>query len=91
MDLLFQNVEGWPGIDSPSVKDFIAEHQMTAAGWFVANPQVTVVDVRRMQRTEHALNDFFDSMSGREDLDPKTAEAMKKLTDAISTPEGVDY
>lgn len=91
MDLLFQNVEGWPGIDSPSVKDFIAEHQMTAAGWFVANPQVTVVHVRRMQRTEHALNDFFDSMSGREDLDPKTAEAMKKLTAAISTPEGVDY
>jgi hypothetical protein len=38
---------GWPGIASPKVKDFIAEHQITAAGWFVANPQVTVVDVRR--------------------------------------------
>lgn len=30
MDLLFQNVEGWPGIDSPKVKDFIAEHQIDA-------------------------------------------------------------
>ncbi len=91
MDLLFQNVEGWPGISSPTVKDFIAGHQVNAAGWFVANPQVTVVDVRRMQRTEHALDTFFDAMTGRDDLDPKTAAAMKTLTDAISTPEAVDY
>lgn len=91
MDLLFQNAEGWPGIDSPTVKDFIAERQITASGWFVANPAVTVVDVRRMQRTEHALNGFLDSMSGRSDLDDKTAGALKKLTDAISLPEGVDY
>ena len=62
MDLLFQNVEGWPGIDSPEVKDFIAEHQITAAGWFVANPQVTVVDVRRLQRLEHAVNEFLDKV-----------------------------
>lgn len=91
MDLLFQNLEGWPGIDSPSVKDYIAGLQINAAGWFVANPQVTVVDVRRMQRTEHALDDFLDSMSERRDLDEKTAGALKKLTDAISQPEGVDY
>ncbi len=91
MDLLFQNVEGWPGIDSPDVKDFIAEHQITAAGWFVANPQVTVVDVRRMQRTEHALNEFLDTMTGRDDLDEQTATAMKHLTDTISRPEAVDY
>lgn len=91
MDFLFQNAEGWPGIDSPEVKDFIAARQIDAAAWFVANPQVTVVDVRRMQRTEHALDDFLDAMSGRRDLDPHTAEALKTLTDAISQPEGVDY
>ncbi|THJ66827.1 hypothetical protein E8P82_07830 [Arthrobacter echini] len=91
MDFLFQNAEGWPGIDSPDVKDFIADRQIDAAGWFVANPQVTVVDVRRMQRTEHALNEFFDAMAGREDLDPSTSAALKALTDSISKPEGVDY
>lgn len=91
MDLLFQNVEGWPGIYSPTVKDFIAERQIDAAGWFVANPLVTVVDVRRMQRTEHALDAFFDAMTGRDDLDPKTAAVMKTLTDAISRPDAVDY
>jgi hypothetical protein len=37
MDLLFTNIEGWPGIDSPAVKDFIAGHQIDAAGWFVAS------------------------------------------------------
>ena len=62
MDLLFASVEGWPGIASPKVKDFIAEHQITAAGWFVANPQVTVVDVRRLQRMEHAVNEFLDKV-----------------------------
>lgn len=91
MDFLFQNAEGWPGIDSPDVKDFIADRQIDAAGWFVANPQVTVVDVRRMQRTEHALNEFFDAMAGRENLDPSTSAALKALTDSISKPEGVDY
>lgn len=62
MDLLFASVEGWPGIASPKVKDFIADHQITAAGWFVANPQVTVVDVRRLQRMEHAVNEFLDKV-----------------------------
>lgn len=91
MDLLFQNVQGWPGIDSPDVKDFIASHQIDAASWFVANPQVTVVDTRRLQRTEHAVDTFLDAMAGRDDLDPRTAAALADLTAAISTPEAVDY
>ncbi|MEO5655398.1 MAG: hypothetical protein ABIR00_05370 [Nitrosospira sp.] len=91
MDLLFSSVEGWPGIASPEVKDFIAGLQITAAGWFVANPQVTVVDVRRYQRTEHALNEFLDTMADAESLDDRTANALRKLTDHIGQPEGVDY
>lgn len=91
MDLLFANIEGWPGIDSPEVKDFIAGHQIDAAGWFVANPQVTVVDVRRMQRMEAALNDFMDKMSKNDAMDDTTRDALSKLSDAVSVPEGVDY
>lgn len=91
MDLLFANVEGWPGIDSPAVKDFIADHQIDAAGWFVANPQVTVVDVRRYQRTGKALDAFLDEMSKNEGIDPKTRAALDKLSEAIAHPEGVDY
>ena len=62
MDLLFESVEGWPGIASPKVKDFIAEHQITAAGWFVANPQVTVVDMRRLQRLQNAVDEFLEKV-----------------------------
>lgn len=91
MDLLFANVEGWPGIDSPQVKDFIAQHQIDAAGWFVANPQVTVVDVRRLQRMEQALDKFLDAMSGNKGLDKATAKALDELSKEVAQPQGVDY
>lgn len=91
MDLLFANIEGWPGIDSPTVKDFIAGLQINAAGWFVANPQVTVVDVRRFQRMSRALDIFLDAMAEHPPSDPATLAALECLTGAISTPEGVDY
>lgn len=91
MDLLFANIEGYPGIDDPGIKDFIASHQIDAAGWFVAKPQVTVVDVRRYQRTEKALDVFLDAMAANPDADPATRKALKQLADSISKPEGVDY
>lgn len=91
MDLLFANVEGWPGIDSPTVKDFIADHQIDADGWFVANPHVTVVDVRRMQRTNQALQQFLDTMADNKDADPTTRKALDKLNAEIAQPQGVDY
>ena len=91
MDLLFANVEGWPGIDSPKVKDFIADHQIDASGWFVANPQVTVVDTRRYQRMEHALDDFLEKSRANADMDPATRQALDELSTAIAQPEGVDY
>ena len=91
MDLLFANVEGWPGIASPDVKDFIADHQIDAAGWFVANPQVTVVDVRRLQRMETALDAFLDTMAGNTAVDPATRDALALLSKQVSVPHGVDY
>jgi hypothetical protein len=91
MDLLFANVEGWPGIASPNVKDFIAGHQIDAAGWFVANPQVTVVDVRRSQRMDKALAAFLDEMAAHPPQDEATRRALDTLSRALSQPEGVDY
>jgi hypothetical protein len=91
MDLLFANVEGWPGITSPQVKDFIASHQIDAAGWFVANPQVTVVDTRRFQRMDKALAVFLDEMAAHPPQDAATRAALDRLGAALSQPEGVDY
>lgn len=91
MDLLFANIEGWPGIDSPAVKDFIAGHQIDAAGWFVANPQVTVVDTRRFQRMDKALTVFLDAMAAHPPQDEATRQALDTLSQALAQPEGVDY
>ena len=91
MDLLFANIEGWPGIDSPQVKDFIAGHQIDAAGWFVANPQVTVVDTRRFQRMDKALTVFLDQMAANPPQDDATRKALDTLSLALAQPEGVDY
>jgi hypothetical protein len=91
MDLLFANIEGWPGIDSPAVKDFIAGHQIDAAGWFVANPQVTVVDTRRFQRMDKALTVFLDQMAAKPPQDEATRQALDTLSQALAQPEGVDY
>ena len=91
MDLLFANIEGWPGIDSPAVKDFIAGHQIDAAGWFVANPQVTVVDTRRFQRMDKALTVFLDQMAAHPPRDEATRQALDTLSQALAQPEGVDY
>jgi hypothetical protein len=62
MDLIFSALEGWPGIHSPTVKDYIAKSQIPAAAWYVANPNLTVVEARRIQRIDQALNEFLDKI-----------------------------
>jgi hypothetical protein len=64
MDLLFSSIEGWPGIRSPLVKDFIAKYQVTADAWYVANPNLTVVEAQRLERVGKALDEFLDKVSG---------------------------
>jgi len=63
MDLLFCNIEGWPGIHSPSAKDFIANHQIAAEAWYVASPNLTVSETRRLERIGKALDEFLDKIS----------------------------
>jgi len=62
MDLLFCNVEGWPGIHHPSVKDFIVKHQMAAEAWYVASPNLTVAETRRLERIGKAVEAFLDKV-----------------------------
>src|SRR5262245_24789352 len=62
MDLLFCNIEGWPGIHSPSVKDFIASHQIAAEAWYVANPNLTVTETRRLERVGKAVEELLDKI-----------------------------
>jgi hypothetical protein len=63
LDLLHSSFDGWPGIRSPEAKDYLAKHQITAEGWFVANPDLTVAETRELKRSGKALAEFLDKIS----------------------------
>ncbi len=60
MDILFGSVEGWPGIKDPGVKQFILDHQITAAAWYVGVPHLTIQDIRRQDRIVKGINKALD-------------------------------
>jgi hypothetical protein len=62
MDIIFSALEGWPGIRSPKVKDWIVEHQIPAEGWFVAHPDLTVAETGRVKRVNEAVEEFLDKI-----------------------------
>ena len=63
LDMLLSNLEGFPGMHSPSLKDYLAAHQVTAEGWYVGNPDLTVAETRRLKRSGQALDEFLDKIS----------------------------
>jgi hypothetical protein len=52
----------WPGIRSPEAKDYLAKHQVTAEGWYVAN-DLTVAETRRLKRIGEAVEEFLDKLA----------------------------
>jgi hypothetical protein len=62
LDLQFGEVEGWPGIRSPKIKDFIVKYQIPAHFWYVADPNLTVVETRRLEKVGKALDEFLDKL-----------------------------
>jgi hypothetical protein len=63
LDLQFGEIEGWPGVRNPAVKDFIAKHQIQAHFWYVANPNLTVVETRRLGKIAPAVDEFLDKIA----------------------------
>ena len=64
MDIIFSAFEGWPGIHSPEVKDWIVKHQIPAEGWYVAHPDLTVAETGRLKRVGKAVDEFLDKIGG---------------------------
>jgi len=62
MDILFCNCAGWPGIRSPVIKDWLVKNQVTADAWYVANPNLTVAETRRLEKVGKALDEFLDEV-----------------------------
>ncbi|MDO5619488.1 hypothetical protein [Kocuria sp.] len=63
MDYAFGNLEGWPGIKSPEVKDWIASYQIPAAGWYVAHPDMSVSDGQRLLELDVAVREFAEKLN----------------------------
>jgi hypothetical protein len=64
MDIIFSAFEGWPGIHSPAVKDWIVKHQIQAEGWYVAHPDLTVAQAGRLRGVGRAVEEFLDKVGG---------------------------
>jgi hypothetical protein len=62
LDILDCAFEGWPGIRSPEAKDYLARHQITAEGWYVAHPDLTVAEISRLKRVGKAVDEFLDKI-----------------------------
>jgi len=62
LDLMDSAWEGWPGIRSPGAKDYLIKHQITATGWFVADPDLSLAEIERLKRTGKAVDEFLDKV-----------------------------
>jgi hypothetical protein len=63
LDVIFSACEGWPGIRDPHIKDWIVKFQIPASGWYVANPNLTVAETRRLEKVGKALDEFLDKIA----------------------------
>jgi hypothetical protein len=62
LDIIDSAWDGWPGIRSPDAKDYLAKHQITAEGWYVAYPDLTVAEILRLKRIGKAVDEFLDKI-----------------------------
>jgi hypothetical protein len=62
LDLMDSAWEGWPGIRDPGAKDYLVKHQITASGWFVADPDLTLAQIERQKKVGAAVDEFLDKI-----------------------------
>ena len=62
LDIIDSAWEGWPGIRSPGAKEYLIKHQITAEGWFVANPELSLAEIDRLKRVGKATDEFLDKV-----------------------------
>jgi hypothetical protein len=60
IDYDFEEVEGYPGIHSPDIKDFIVKHQVSATSFYSAYPNSTVRDVWKALKIKDHFNALLD-------------------------------
>src|ERR1700732_565388 len=63
IDLLFYEFEGYPGIHSPEIKDWIVAQQVSAVGFYSAYPGASVRGGWEALKAKKALDALLDSVN----------------------------
>jgi hypothetical protein len=62
LDVLFCDCEGYPGMHSPQIAEYLANHQIQSDGWYVASPNLTVAETRRLEKIGKAVDELLDKV-----------------------------
>lgn len=62
IDLLFHEFEGYPGIHSPEIKDWIVKQQVSAIGFYSAYPDAPVRELWKALKAKKAFDAFLDAV-----------------------------
>ena len=63
IDHVFEEVEDYPGIKSPDIKDYIAKYQVTSTYFYSAYPNASVRDIRKAMKVKSGLDVLLDAAS----------------------------
>jgi hypothetical protein len=63
IDLVFEEVEDYPGIRSPDIKDYIVKSQVTSTYFYSAYPDASVRDIRKAMKVKSGLDVLLDAAS----------------------------
>ena len=62
LDALFCDCEGYPGMHSPKVAEYLLNHQVQADGWYVSSPNLTVAETKRLEKIGKAVDELLDKV-----------------------------
>ena len=63
IDLAFGEVEDYPGIKNPDIKDYIVKNQVTSTYFYSAYPDASVRDIRKAMKVKSGLDVLLDAAS----------------------------
>jgi len=61
LDLTFGEAEGFPGIRSPDIKDWIVKHQVPSTYFYTAYPDASVRDIWKAMKIKGGLDVLLDA------------------------------
>jgi hypothetical protein len=68
-DETWQYVEGYPGVKSPTIKEWFKEHTVVAGNFFLAYPEPTVKQVLKALALQKAFQQVLDTPGAEEALE----------------------